>query len=278
MDWSNENYVRLYTRDSVTWKLLTWEARSLLTMLIRKLDRAGVLDVSDHGFDGIAAAVDMPIEIVERAMPQLLKRGIFVATATAFVMPNFLDAQEAPQTDAQRKRREREKRRAVTMRGGVDTNSDAVSDSVTEESQTVTLSLAKLSLAIDPDSTSGQHVRDLFPTEQIPKKKKQKHQLPVEWAPLPRHVERLAQFGYAGAAVDDVVLRFRTHHESKRNAYADWDKAFDTWLMNTRPAMKFAPRQPALQAPLKLAAPSGGGMAVFSTADFEKFKKENGGT
>ena len=53
MDWSNERYVRVYTRDTTTWKILSWEARALLQFLIRKVDRSGVVDTGRHGARGL---------------------------------------------------------------------------------------------------------------------------------------------------------------------------------------------------------------------------------
>lgn len=144
MDWSNERYVRVYTRDSTTWKIIDWQARTLLLLLLRKVDRAGVLDVGTDGVEGLAAQVELPIDIVERGLPQLLSRGVVVKTADAYVMPNFLDAQEAVQSDAMRQRESREKRRAkslglpdpvVTKR---DVNPGNASRNVTETPDSVT--------------------------------------------------------------------------------------------------------------------------------------------
>lgn len=144
MDWSNERYVRVYTRDSTTWKIIDWQARTLLLLLLRKVDRAGVLDVGTDGVEGLAAQVELPIDIVERGLPQLLSRGVVVKTADAYVMPNFLDAQEAVQSDAMRQRESRERRRAkslglpdpvVTKR---DANPGNASRNVTETRDSVT--------------------------------------------------------------------------------------------------------------------------------------------
>lgn len=121
MDWSNERYVRVYTRDTTTWKLLDWQARTVLLHLFRKVDRAGVLEVGDDGVMGLAAMLELPIEFVEHAMPQLTRSrsaGVpptLVKTRTAFVLPNFMDAQEAHQTDAQRQREARARRREKSM-------------------------------------------------------------------------------------------------------------------------------------------------------------------
>lgn len=119
MDWSNERYVRVYTRDTTTWKLMDWRGRTVLSLLIRKVDRAGVLDVGHDGVLGLAAVLELPIEIVEAGIGQLTAaRGgtpTVIDTGTAYALPNFLEAQEAPQSDPQRKRESRARRREVAV-------------------------------------------------------------------------------------------------------------------------------------------------------------------
>jgi len=119
MDWPNERYVRVYTRDTTTWKLMDWRGRTVLSLLFRKVDRAGVLDVGHDGVLGLAAVLELPIDIVEAGIAQLTTaRGgtpTVVDTGTAYVLPNFLEAQEAPQADAQRKRESRSRRRDVAL-------------------------------------------------------------------------------------------------------------------------------------------------------------------
>jgi Meiotically up-regulated gene 113 len=117
MDWPNERYVRVYTRDTVTWKLLDWRGRTVLMLMLRKVDRSGVVDVGEDGAAGLAAVLELPIDVVEAGLAQLMKRRTIEHTGTAFVMPNFLEAQEAPQSDAQRKRASRERRRDLVRAG-----------------------------------------------------------------------------------------------------------------------------------------------------------------
>jgi hypothetical protein len=142
MDWANENYVRAYTRDTDEWLLLSWEARSLWMLLMRKFDRAGILNAK-YGARSIAAVTGMPLEVVERALPELLDDGCLVPYSHGFIAPNFLEAQETPQSDKQRKRAERERRQAeamlnVTKPDASVTNRDEPSRSVTETSGPVT--------------------------------------------------------------------------------------------------------------------------------------------
>lgn len=119
MDWANERYVRVYTRDTTTWKLMDWRGRCVLQLLMRKVDRAGVLDVGHDGVLGLAAVLELPIEIAEAGIAQLTAgRGgmpTVVDTGTAYVLPNFIEAQEAAQSDPQRKRESRARRRDVAL-------------------------------------------------------------------------------------------------------------------------------------------------------------------
>lgn len=117
MDWSNERYVRLYTRDTTTWKVMDWFGRATLMFLLRKVDRAGVLDVGEHGTQGVAAVLEVPLDVVDRGLPQLLQLGVVVQTAGRYVMPKFLEAQEAVQSDAMRAKEYRERRRAEALAG-----------------------------------------------------------------------------------------------------------------------------------------------------------------
>ena len=116
MDWSNERYVRLYTRDTTTWKLFSWQARCVLTLLLRKVDRSGVIDVGDTGVEGLAAMIELPLEVAEVGIADLVKRKTVKRTEGSFVILNYLEAQEARQSDPQRARESRERRRAESLR------------------------------------------------------------------------------------------------------------------------------------------------------------------
>jgi uncharacterized phage protein (TIGR02220 family) len=116
VDWANERYVRVYTRDTVSWKLCDWRAHTVLLHLFRKVDRAGVLDVGDDGLVGLAAVLELPLEIVEPGIEQLTKsKGGRAPTVTftgsAYAIPNFIEAQETPQSNPQRTRESRARRR-----------------------------------------------------------------------------------------------------------------------------------------------------------------------
>lgn len=120
--WEDERYVRLYTRDTVGWKMLPWQGKALLSLLFRKVDRAGLLDVGEHGVEGLAALVELPFEIVEVGVAALLKSRTIKWTGDrgqVLFIPNFLPAQEAHSSDAQRKRDQRERAAAAAALAGL---------------------------------------------------------------------------------------------------------------------------------------------------------------
>jgi hypothetical protein len=45
MNFEDERFVKIYPRNTTNWKLLGWEGRCVLMMLLREVDRAGCLDL-----------------------------------------------------------------------------------------------------------------------------------------------------------------------------------------------------------------------------------------
>lgn len=118
MRWEDERYVRVYTRDTAEWLALGWEAQALLVLLLRKADRAGIVQTGKAGARGIVALVGMPPDVGQRALTALLEDGCLREMAGGYVFPNFLAAQEARSTDAHRKREQRARDREKALAGG----------------------------------------------------------------------------------------------------------------------------------------------------------------
>ncbi len=115
LDFENEQYVKVYKRDTVTLMLLSWQARALLWEFLRRCDRSGVIDVGGHGSRGLAAVVLMPCDVVATALPELVESGTIIAGNGCYVMPRFMEAQEARQSDAQRQRESRGRKRSQAI-------------------------------------------------------------------------------------------------------------------------------------------------------------------
>lgn len=121
MDFANERYIRVYTRDTTTVLMWAWETTSLWWALLRKVDRAGVIDLGDHDPAATIAVLlrtrtTPPLSVVVAALQEWLQSGSVELREIGgghrvLVVPNHIEAQEAIQSDAARQRRARELRR-----------------------------------------------------------------------------------------------------------------------------------------------------------------------
>lgn len=150
MEFEDERYVRVFTRDTITWKMLGWEGRCFLLNLFRKVDRAGTLDM-EAGIEGLAVLLDMPEAVVKTGLASCKRRDTVVVDGLRLIVPNFLRAQECKQTDAQRQRESRARRRDLRDQGV--TLSDDLSRNVTDPSRIVTSRV-----------TSGRNVTPSLPS------------------------------------------------------------------------------------------------------------------
>lgn len=145
MNFADERYVRLFTRDTATWKSWDWETRSIFTLMLRKVDRAGVIDTGKMPKPrAISLIIEAPEDVVARVLPLLVESEAIVFSETSVVMPKFLEAQESPQSDAQRQRESRQNRAAKALSQPV-TPCHTVSQPVTDSHN--------LSLQTRPDQT-----------------------------------------------------------------------------------------------------------------------------
>lgn len=163
MDFANEEYRRLYVRDTITWKRLGWEGQCVLVQILRKMDRAGVLDLGGlPPADAVALAVGTEISNIETGLGRILHLEVLKHAGDTLVWPKFVEAQTVSKTDKQRQRESRDRRRSTSLDEPVavtkrdDSESQNVTDchgssqSVTRghsQSQAVTLSLAEHSEA-----------------------------------------------------------------------------------------------------------------------------------
>ncbi len=109
MRWPDERYVRVYTRDTGNWIRMPWEARAVFVEILRKVDRAGILDLGDEPTAALADLVRIPADVVTHAVEHLESKHWIKITGDRLTVPNFFDAQESRSNDRQRKRDQRER-------------------------------------------------------------------------------------------------------------------------------------------------------------------------
>ena len=121
MNWSDERYVRLFTRDTVTWLKWSFETRSVFMLLLRKVDRSGVLETGrDNPAEALAVIITAPIDACRRALAELTACGTVAVGENSLVIPRFVEAQECRMSDKARQKESREKRAAAKLQNHED--------------------------------------------------------------------------------------------------------------------------------------------------------------
>lgn len=250
MNWSDERYVRLYTRDTADWMALSFDAQALLSLLLRKADRSGAIACGKHGKRAAAIVIGHAREWsrLEPALEELLEDGVIEFDGESLFFPNFVEAQEAKASDRKRQRDSRE-RRGVTnghSRSRPVTNDDKGSRSVTQRddgsqnvtechdgSHGVTPSLAVPSLAVpseelsgadapggDPEATDRTKPGDLFPTTEAPKKPRKPPTTGIG-GDCTRWLERFRELSAKPSEAPDEVLARSADTKEVRVRYAN---------------------------------------------------------
>ena len=112
MNWCDEHYAKLYTRDTLTWLSWPWQARCLAPLLLRKVDGAGIIETGGlEPAAAIAMQLMIPIEVVEPGLVAMLSDGTLETVSGGILWPAYVEAQEARKSEAQKKRDQRSKAR-----------------------------------------------------------------------------------------------------------------------------------------------------------------------
>lgn len=150
MDWSNERYVRLYTRETAEWRAFCWQAKACLPLMLMHADRIGLVAMrpGPSRMRLLAGLIGIPEDVVSAGVADLVVDGCLIETDAGFIFKNFIEAQEAEASNAKRCREYRERLRNSeidTLR--VATTLDE-SDADTKNVKTNTPSLAVPSRAL----------------------------------------------------------------------------------------------------------------------------------
>jgi hypothetical protein len=262
MDWANEEYVRVYTRETSDDLELSWQAVALWRAMLCKFDRAGLLEAK-NGWVSVAKVVRMPEDVVIAAGKELERDGRVIRTKRGMFAPNFTEAQTVRKSDKARQRESRDRRReeAAKTAGTDETPQTAVQvlestepcHTASPTSHTMSHDVT-LRSALPPDSAALPPVAlSLLPVTASPdpspkrtRGKSPKVPPPEGWKP------RRAECDFAlslGLDADLQAQKFLNNAIAKGNRYADWNMAFHNWLDR---ALDFAPRRAPGKSPIEL--------------------------
>ena len=110
VNFADEEYVRLYTSNSVTWKALGWQGQTVLMHLLRCFDNSGGFEFGRRTpAKAIVIATGLPDEVVESGLESILAEEIWRLEDTQIFWPKYVDAQTCRRSDRYRKRAERDR-------------------------------------------------------------------------------------------------------------------------------------------------------------------------
>jgi hypothetical protein len=115
VNFEDEHYVRVYTKDTKTWMRWGWEGQTVFMHLMRRLDKAGVLDDIEDPVPDVALLTGLPEEIVAKGLPRLLDSGTLQHINGLLVAPRYIEGQTSKRSDAVRAKESRERRRQTAM-------------------------------------------------------------------------------------------------------------------------------------------------------------------
>jgi hypothetical protein len=113
VNWSDERYVKLYVRNTATWVLWPWQARAVFPSMLKAMNGAGIIETgSGDPLTALSVLIAMPREVVEVGLSAIIESRTIESIRDGYLMPKFIEAQEATKTDSLRKRDQRERQRA----------------------------------------------------------------------------------------------------------------------------------------------------------------------
>lgn len=178
MNFADEHYVRIYTRDTKTWLRWGWEGQVVFALTARKLNALGCLSVDDAGAD-VALLTGLPEEVVRVGLGRLLASRTFVISEGVLECPNWIDGQTGSKSDSARSRAYRARLKAqlarahspgpdVSRASRVATHDGAPNTAVSQPPQVVTppaQSVAPPSRVDTPASIPSQPIQDQIRSE-----------------------------------------------------------------------------------------------------------------
>ena len=105
MNYPDEDYVRFYTRDTITWLALEFEGQAVLSLMLHgRFNRSGIFDCGGHDpSHAVTLAIRCPREIAEKGVERLLATKTWVLNDGQLIWPNYVHAQHCKRSDRARK-------------------------------------------------------------------------------------------------------------------------------------------------------------------------------
>jgi HNH endonuclease len=96
MNFEDEDFVRVYTRETPTWLALGFEGQTALMHLLRKCNSSGKIEINNHSAGEAAMRLTrMPLDFANEGVRRLLEHGVLEQHPGYLLFPRFIAAQSA---------------------------------------------------------------------------------------------------------------------------------------------------------------------------------------
>ena len=225
MNYPDEDYVRYYTRDTVSWRALGWQGQTVLALMLHgKFDRSGVFECDGHDpSHAVTLVTGLPPEVTVIGLQKLLDSKTWILQGDRLVWSKFIEAQSCRRADRIRQQESREKRRNTALSEPVTPGDKGdIGHQSHTPSPSVTPSLAKPSLAKPKRESAAR----------APKASRGWTRFPKDFEPSDEDrslaAERGVDFGLEFAKIQDH--EFQTPRKDPRATLRNW-------LRNARPTL-----------------------------------------
>jgi hypothetical protein len=114
MNFPDEEYVRLYVRDTDTWRAIRFEGQAVLALMLRRFDGSGIYKFGKRTpARSIAAAIGCDEEFAQKGLRLILEEEIWEQLGDRFFWPKWDEAQFCNRSDKLRKRLERARKASL---------------------------------------------------------------------------------------------------------------------------------------------------------------------
>lgn len=112
--WDRERFIKVFLHESLTWKSLSYDARSLYMHLQRSAGRQATVAMGKLGARGLANALGARLEVVSDGLDELAQAELVIVRGDSLYLPEHEAQQNSSWSEAARKQDQRERKREAS--------------------------------------------------------------------------------------------------------------------------------------------------------------------
>ena len=109
--WDRERFIKVFLHESMTWKALSYDARSLYLHLQRAAGRQASVALGKFGLRGLANVFGARLDVIQPAMDELIEAELVMMQDGLLMLPEHAEQQSSSWNETARKQDQRERKR-----------------------------------------------------------------------------------------------------------------------------------------------------------------------